>query len=84
MKFYETNFDEYLESLNKHNIHPELVETVGRFPSCISNMCNQIVYGPPGSGKYTQALKILEKYSTIRYHIDMYLFSRKDIKIYCS
>ena len=63
MKFYETNFDEYLESLNKHNIHPELVETVGRFPSCISNMCNQIVYGPPGSGKYTQALKILEKYS---------------------
>lgn len=66
MKFYETHFDEYLESLNKHNIHPELVKTIAAFPNSIADMCNQIVYGPPGSGKYSQVLKILEKYSHTR------------------
>jgi len=66
MKFYETHFDEYLESLNKHNIHPELANTIAAFPNTIGDMCNQIVYGPPGSGKYSQVLKILEKYSPTR------------------
>ena len=66
MKFYETQFDEYLESLNKINIHPELIPVINQLPDNIADMCNQIVYGPSGSGKYTQALKILEKYSPTR------------------
>jgi hypothetical protein len=63
MKYYETHYDDYLFSSEKFNIHPELVEKINRFPKKIQNMKSLIVYGPPGSGKYTQVLKILKKYS---------------------
>ena len=62
MKFHETSFDEYLQTSYKTNFHPELEELEQNMPH-IDNMGNLILYGPSGSGKYTQALRIIKKYS---------------------
>ena len=63
MKYYETTFDEYIQSVEKHNIHPELFQTFSKFPENIHDFENTIVYGPPGAGKYSQTLSFLNKYS---------------------
>ena len=84
MKFYETHFDEYLEAASKYNLHPELIPVVAALPTSIADMCNQIVYGPSGSGKYTQVLKILEKYSPthLKYNKKMTVQTDKQKYIY--
>ena len=63
LKFYETNFDEYCLASEKCNLHPELSELFCKFPKKMSDLNNIIVYGPSGSGKYTQILKLLKQYS---------------------
>jgi hypothetical protein len=63
MKFYETYYEEYIQSVEKYNIHPELTNLYSHFPSKIKNFDNLIVYGPPGVGKYSQVLYFLKKYS---------------------
>jgi len=63
MKYYETNFDEYIQSAEKHNIHPELNYTFSKFPANVYHLENTILYGPPGVGKYTQTLTCLNRYS---------------------
>ena len=63
MKFYETHYDEYIESSKTYNLHEELQPFIQSLPSNIFQMGNLIVYGPSGSGKYTQVLNIIEKYS---------------------
>ena len=63
MKFYESTFEEYLQSYNKFNIHPELNKIINTMPNNIYNFENLIVYGPPGVGKYTQILSILKNFS---------------------
>ena len=63
MKFYESHYEEYLGSVNLHNIHPELESIYKTLPKHISQLGNIIVYGPPGVGKYSQVLRILHKYS---------------------
>jgi hypothetical protein len=63
MKYYETTFDEYIQSAEKHNIHPELNETFTKFPQNVYQLENTIIYGPSGVGKYTQMLLALKKYS---------------------
>jgi len=50
-------------NLLKYNLHPELSEYFSKFPSNIKQLNNMIFYGPGGSGKYTQLLLFLEKYS---------------------
>lgn len=62
MKFYETHFEEYLNSAEKYNLHPEL-DFFKTMPSTIQQFDNMIVYGPCGSGKYTQVLRLLKRYS---------------------
>lgn len=62
MKISE-NYDDYLQNCKKHNYHPELNDFIDNLPTDIYNMGNLIVYGPSGVGKYTQILRILEKYS---------------------
>ena len=63
MKFYESHYEEYINSVEKYNMHPELIETYAKFPKRISQLENLIIYGPPGVGKYSQVLYLLKKYS---------------------
>lgn len=63
MKYYDTHYEEYIQSVKSHNIHPELIEIFDQFPLNIKEFGNIIVYGPCGSGKYSQVLYLLEKYS---------------------
>jgi hypothetical protein len=63
MKFYETHYEEYIHSIDQYNIHPEMIATYDQFPKSLSQFGNLIVYGPPGSGKYSQVLYFLKKYS---------------------
>ena len=55
MKYYESSFDDYIQSVEKHNIHPELYQTFAKFPDNIYHIENSIIYGPSGIGKYSQA-----------------------------
>jgi hypothetical protein len=63
MKFYESHYEEYIQSMENYNIHPELDIIHKNLPDNIADMGNLIVYGPSGVGKYTQVLKIIKKYS---------------------
>lgn len=63
MKFYESHYEDYLESVKQYNIHPELDSFYEALPEKISQFGNIIVYGPPGVGKYSQVLRILQRYS---------------------
>jgi hypothetical protein len=70
MKYYDTHYEEYIESVKTHNIHPELTDFFENFPSTIKELGNLIVYGPCGSGKYSQVLYFLQKYSPTRLKYD--------------
>ena len=63
MKFHETHYEEYVEKVEKSNIHEELEPFYEKLPSKLENFRNLILYGPVGTGKYSQALKIIKKYS---------------------
>mgnify|MGYP004003188371 FL=1 len=63
MKYYETSFVEYVQAVERYNIHPELQATFSKFPKDIYKIENLILYGPSGAGKYSQLLKQLTKYS---------------------
>jgi hypothetical protein len=63
MKFHETSFIEYLKKTVEYNIHPELEPLIDRLPKTIDDCFNIILYGESGVGKYTQALRILSRYS---------------------
>lgn len=63
MKFYETHFEEYIMSNNRENLHTKLDKIFNRFPTHLSDLKNLIFYGPSGTGKYTQMLRSIKKYS---------------------
>jgi hypothetical protein len=63
MKFYETHYEDYIQSLQQFNLHPELSKHFSKFPAQLSQLTNLIFYGPPGVGKYTQMLNAIQKYS---------------------
>ena len=63
MKFLETTFSEYVSSVKKNNLHKELLSTYKYFPEKMKDLNNLIFFGPSGTGKYTQALYSIEKYS---------------------
>jgi hypothetical protein len=63
MKYYETHYDDYINAVEKYNMHPELIDTFEQFPKKNSELNNCIFYGPTGSGKYSQVLKVIKKYS---------------------
>ena len=69
MKHFETHFDDYITACDENNFYPKLEDVYNTFPSEIKDIQNIILYGRPGSGKYTQALKIISKYSpsTLKY-----------------
>ena len=63
MKFLESHFDDYLSSNAKENLHPKLEKIFDKFPKNIRNLRNIIFFGAQGTGKYTQMLRSIKKYS---------------------
>lgn len=57
------NFDDYIENNKKISLHPKLNLLYNTFDNNISDLNNVIFYGPSGSGKYTQALSFIQKFS---------------------
>lgn len=89
MKFLETHFEEYINAIEKHNLHPKLEKTYARFPETFDKLGNLIFYGPSGVGKYSQMLYAIKKYSPtqlkyekklcITYDKENYFFKISDI-----
>jgi hypothetical protein len=89
MKFYETHFEEYINENNRENLHPKLDKIYEKFPANLSNLKNLIFFGPNGTGKYTQMLKSIKKYSStelkyekklsLTYNKQQYFFKISDI-----
>ena len=65
MKFLETNFVDYTNKCDKNNLHKEIIPLFNAFSDISNNKdkCNIIFYGPKGTGKYTQALNFIKKFS---------------------
>ena len=89
MKFYDTHYEEYLESAKKNNYHPKFASVISNLPKDCKNLRNIILYGPTGIGKYTQSLQIIKNYSpsnlkyekklTVVYNKQEYFFKISDI-----
>lgn len=89
MKFYETHFEEYISENNRINLHPKLNRIYDKFPKNIQQLKNIIFYGAIGTGKYTQMLKSIKKYSitdlkyerkiSVTYNKQQYFFKVSDI-----
>jgi hypothetical protein len=89
MKFYETHFEEYISETNRVNLHPKLNKIYENFPKMIQELKNIIFYGPSGTGKYSQMLKSIKKYSisdlkyerkiSVTYNKQQYFFKVSDI-----
>jgi hypothetical protein len=63
MKFYETHFEEYMNENSRLCLHPKLDKIYARFPKTLQELKNIVFFGPCGTGKYTQMLKSIKKYS---------------------
>ncbi len=66
MKYYETTFEEYVRASHRNDIHPEVTDLIAQLPAHVQQCPSMILYGPSGVGKYTAALRIIEKYSPSR------------------
>jgi hypothetical protein len=84
MKFYETNYEDYLHSIQLFNLHPELAGLFQKMPKNIKHFENMIVYGAPGIGKYSQVLWMLRGYSPseLKYDKKMKITTEKNEYIY--
>lgn len=82
MKYYETTYEEYIASVDRYNMHPELVPITDTFPKHILQMENTIVYGPSGSGKYSQVLHLLKKYSPSHLKYDKKIIAQTEKQQY--
>jgi hypothetical protein len=63
MKYLSTRFEEYIIESKKKNLHKELIDIHNILHSDIKKQNNIIFYGPPGVGKYTQALNYIKNFS---------------------
>ena len=89
MKFYESHFEEYINAIQKQNLHPKLEKIYKKFPNTLQELKNIIIYGPSGIGKYTQMLYLIKKYSptelkyekkiSVSYNKQSYFFKISDI-----
>ena len=59
MKYYETSYEDYIQSVEKYNLHPYIEKHF----STMKELCNIIFYGASGIGKYSQVLNFLKSYS---------------------
>ena len=82
MKFYETSYEEYINSIEKYNLHPEIKDICSSFPKNINNVENLIIYGPSGVGKYSQVLNIIKKYSPSELKYDKKIIAQTEKQQY--
>jgi Cdc6-like AAA superfamily ATPase len=82
MKYYETSFDEYIKSVEKYNIHPELEPIYKSLPDKLQDFENMIIYGPSGTGKYSQFLYMLKRYSSSQLKYDKRITAVTDKQTY--
>jgi hypothetical protein len=89
MKYYETHFEEYIAENNRVNLHPKLQKIYEKFPTTLQQLKNLIFYGPNGTGKYTQMLSSIKRYSptelkyerkiSVTYNKQQYILKVSDI-----
>ena len=89
MKFLDSHFIDYLQSVESVSLHPILTKKLKTFPDNIKKLKNIIFYGPSGIGKYTQMLLMIKQYSlsdlkyekklTVTYNKNNYFFKISDI-----
>lgn len=83
-------FENYINNTNKLNLHNKKEDIYNKLPENINEVPHLILYGNEGIGKYTQALKIISKYSnynnlkyekkmTVIYNKEEYIFPISDI-----
>lgn len=63
MKYQSSKFEDYIQKCNKFNIHKEITPLLENVSNNIKETNNIILYGPSGTGKYTQALNHIKKFS---------------------
>ena len=89
MKFYDTSYEDYINNVTSYNLHPQLTKIYDKFPQDIHKLKNIILFGPSGTGKYSQCLYIIKKYSpsslkyekkaNVTYNKDPFFFKISDI-----
>ena len=63
MRYYETLYEDYINAVKRYNIFETSEDYKKGFPIHVENFENLIIYGPVGSGKYSQMLYFLKQYS---------------------
>lgn len=58
------HFEDYIQTSDVNNFHPKIDTLIDSLPNDMGNLHNIILYGKPGIGKYTQALRIIKKFSS--------------------
>ena len=90
MKFNDIHFEQYVENAVSTPLHPKLKTLYATaFPSNINALKNLIFYGPSGTGKYSQVLSCISRYSpthlkyekrlTVAYNKETYFIKISDI-----
>jgi hypothetical protein len=59
----EQHFEEYINEIDKHNYHSDMVKIYNNFPDTIDQFTNLLFYGKSGVGKYGQMLYSIKRYS---------------------
>jgi len=59
----EYHFEDYLKNINEKDLHKNITKSINKWSNNIEDLNNIIFYGPTGVGKYTNALKVVKKYS---------------------
>ena len=74
------NFVTLIEKSNSNVINNKYTEYINNLPNDLENIPNFILYGPCSTGKYSEALKIIEKYSPsyLKYEKKMIINSSKN------
>jgi len=63
MPSLDERFECYIANVEKCDLHPSIKKVRESFPDDISKMPHLLFNGPPGIGKYTQALTFIHKHS---------------------